>query len=1110
MTTRTSTDKPQAEAWGPIPGSASPTRNPEDNQTRPPRGVALLLVLALLAIGSSMALAFVSAQSTTLAISENLRKKQLARTNAEMTLYAVSRYLEAQPDWRNLLTEGQIVTGFAGSTVTLNDGIDTNDDGTIDGDNDLIDDPTEPITLTVTTTVQGVSHTVSRAFYPAIGAGGPTILMIVNDETSLSTQEQLRTNFLGARGYNVALVNASAPQPDIDAAIDEADIIYIPTTASTASLGTKLNEAYLGIVSEPAALTNELGLTAANSAPANGNQITLTDTAHPILDGFAPGTIPITTSTTSLARHTPSVNADTRSLADNASGSAILAMETASIRHDSTVTPARRVVLPWGGTSFDFASLNSQGQTILTQALDWAGAGASRIGNARLLAFYNFIPGDPLPPQLVAHWQLDDNAPDTTGGGILLADDLKLWNGSSIDSYSAAAGPYGGSNIAQNAHIATNATDTASIEANAGTIAGDVAIGPSGSIPDVIRLYAGATITGTTDTLDNPITITALTTFTDITTSLGDRTDDTSATIGTDGVQTNLRYNNWTLNAGAIITIHGQVRIRVDQFLTLNDGQILLAPNATLDIAIANDVTLHNNTAINPDTTRTADLSLRITNPAADLTLDNASIAGQIDTAGSITLDNGSTLYGSIISGNDIIANNGSIHLDTDLPSVIDPNPSITIADARNANPGTTSGPILADQPGHTPASDAITFNGTDTHIEVPHDNSLSLYRGTISFWFRANDLTDRQGLITKDASGRSQGGHLRIELDDNRLRVTSESKSSTYSIQSASDLSTDTWYHAAYLFGPSGMRLYIDGALVDTDSHSGTIGDSTGGPGNTERWAFAASNENSSAGSNNNLTNFFDGRLDDIRIYTDELSTTQLAQIIAAQEPSPEPNPALVEDRSGYGVPANLYINDPDHITWIDGGGILINSHTSIDSPGPVEKLAKAINDKREFSLVVDYHPNNITSYDQDLVSYQTTDSQTNVEVEQRYARFNIKIRRDSGYTSTASSNILSGQREVMVITHDGTTLRWYLDGVERFSVGSGGAPNFLLGSDLTLAADGNGRGRENYLGRIYRVAFYDGALSEQEIVGAYSQPSNFAGNAPARPARWVWNERE
>ena len=33
---------------------------------------------------------------------------------------------------------------------------------------------------------------------------------------------------------------------------------------------------------------------------------------------------------------------------------------------------ARRVLLPWGGTDFDFDSLNEDGKTIMRRAMEWA------------------------------------------------------------------------------------------------------------------------------------------------------------------------------------------------------------------------------------------------------------------------------------------------------------------------------------------------------------------------------------------------------------------------------------------------------------------------------------------------------------------------------------------------------------------------------------------------------------------------------------------------------------------------------------------------------------------------------------------------------------------
>ncbi|QDU71244.1 LamG domain-containing protein [Mucisphaera calidilacus] len=1079
------------------------------------RGVALLLVLVLLAVGSSMALSFIAAQSTTLAISQNLQRKAQARANAELLLFAVSRYLEAQTDWRTALTEGDLITSHNGVSLTLADGLDTDDDGTVESDGDLNDDLADPVTLTATAFFDGVEHTVSRAFWPAVGGGGPAILMIVGDDSSLTAQESLRHNFLYNHGYNVLLLNASASTTDYNNAISEAEAVYVPATAHTPSVGNRLDDCLIGIVSEASGYTDNLGLASSDSVTSSGTTITITDASHPILGGYSTGPLQITGSSASLVRHASTSGSDAASLASLGAQTALLALETAGIRADSSVSPARRVALPWGAASFDFAELNADGRTILTQSIDWVASGASRIGNARLLAFYNFIQGDPIPPQLLAHWSMDDTPPATTevGFGVLARDSIKLWNGSSVDSYQSTLGSYGGSNIGAQANLATNTTENNKVEVSGGTINGNLSIGLGGTINNVVKLYNGAAVTGTTEILLSNNEVAPPADHAGMPGHTGNRTDNGgNVSLGTDGHATDYHFNQWVINNGTQVTIHGDVRIQLNNKLDLNDGDIILAPDATLHLAARHNITVNNGSSINADSARTGAFVLDITTSNRSLTLNGGVVAGTLRVGGDITLNNNAAVYGKLSTNDDLIVNNGSIHIDLDRVSDIVTYPPFDVADERASRDGRTSGVVLAEQPGFDTDSTSLALDGSTGVVEVPHDNAFMIDRGAISLWFRAENLSGKQGLLTKDSKDRDNGGHLSIYTDGSRVKATIESRNSTYNLQSGNNLSPSTWHHVTFVFGSGGAQLYLDGNLVDTDLHNGGIGSSSGGTGNEEPWLIGAMQELTGNRTTSGWNHPFEGRIDDIRVYRTRLSPTQIADILSGNEPAAEADPTLVEDRSGYGIPAHLYIKDPDRVSWLPDGGVEIHNNTSIESPSMISKVSQAVTAAGQFSLVIDYEPGVLNQgSDQDILSYQSfagASNQENIEIEQRRDRYNVKTKRASGYRQVLTSSIVNGARQVLVVTHDGTNLKFYVDGTLEFTTSAGGAPVWYDQGGIGLGAEAY-KYNEPFRGKLFRVAFYDGALSEQEIIGNYTTQTSEAGLGPPRPARWDWNER-
>ncbi|MEQ9461582.1 MAG: LamG domain-containing protein [Phycisphaeraceae bacterium] len=1071
------------------------------------RGVALLLVMVLLAIGSSMALAFVSAQSTTLAISDNLEKKATARVNAEMALYAVSRYLEAQADWRSLLTEGEVVGGFAGATVTLWDGVDADGDGVVDGDGDLMDDVSDPVTMVVTASLGGVTHRVSRAYWPAIGGGGPVVLMVVGDPDHLTAQEALRRVFLLGEGYGVSLVDSSASSGDLADAVAESDVVYVPAGTSSATIGNKLNDITLGLVTESLGLSDNVGLASTGSTTRSGDSITVVDAAHPVVDGLGLGEIEITNGSSSLAAHTVSDTSDAEVVATAGSDGALLVLETAGIRDDSSVTPARRVVLPWGGSSFDFANLNDAGRDLLVNSLMWSASGGSRIGDARLLAFYNFIQGDPIEPQLLVHWPLDDIPP---GGGVAVSDDLKLWNNARIDSYRSSAGVYGGLNQGEGALITTNTTGSNSVESSGGTFGGTLLLGPGADEGVVMNLTSGAAVTGGVDLQITATDVSAPAPPAGMPGSTGSRTDNGGVMVlGSDGISTDFHFDDWTINNNTEVMIRGDVRIQVSGDFRINNGEVLLASGATLLLHVEREITLDNGSSINPYSTRAADLVLELASAGEKLTLNGGVIAGRVHVADDIDINSGGAIYGSLISGNDLVIQDGSFHVDLDLPGVHTNNPGFAVVELRAGHGGSTQGGVVAPAAGYGDGGTSFWFDGVDDFVEVPHHPDFKIERGTVSFWFRPERLSGKQGLVSKDSSGYDQGGHLDLHLDGSTLKVVLGSKNSTKTL-TASGVSVDTWHHGALVFGSGGTRLYLDGVLRDSEAYSGGLGGSSGGTGNEEPWTFGVAQQSSGNQTTGGWNWPFQGRIDDIRMYSTRLSETQLAELMSGTTPSAEADPTLVEDRSGYGIPAHLFIKDLDRVDWIPGGGVHITNSTSIESPNVITKVSDAVNAAGSFSLVIDYEPGSITKNgDQDLVSYQSfagAANQENVEIEQRKTKYNVKTRRAGGYKQVQTTNIVTGGRQVLVVTHDGVDLKFYVDGGLQFTTSGGGAPSWYDQGGIGLGAEAY-KYNEPFTGRLYRVAFYDGALSEAEVQNNYAEPTFEAGEG-MMPARWDWDE--
>lgn len=177
----------------------------------------------------------------------------------------------------------------------------------------------------------------------------------------------------------------------------------------------------------------------------------------------------------------------------------------------------------------------------------------------------------------------------------------------------------------------------------------------------------------------------------------------------------------------------------------------------------------------------------------------------------------------------------------------------------------------------------AAQFDGSNDYVAIPHKDDLKLNNGTFVFWFRPSDISRRQGLICKDALGLGGGGHLSIRLDTNDVQVRLRSTTASYTCTANNCISRDTWYQVAFSFGSQGMRLYINGSLADTNSYTGGMGTNSGGTGNMEVLVMGMNSSDAISGTLVGLDEPFTGVIDEVAIFSSQLSGTRIGELHAA-----------------------------------------------------------------------------------------------------------------------------------------------------------------------------------------------------------------------------------
>lgn len=167
----------------------------------------------------------------------------------------------------------------------------------------------------------------------------------------------------------------------------------------------------------------------------------------------------------------------------------------------------------------------------------------------------------------------------------------------------------------------------------------------------------------------------------------------------------------------------------------------------------------------------------------------------------------------------------------------------------------------------------AKDFDGTDDYVEVPDDASLQLETFTVAAWINPDGALT--GTNTTLGPCRWEGGvggnnnYLVFINGSDELEGRFNSGDGPISVVYSTLPSADTWTHLAFAFDGSQMRLYVDGNRVaDTNTTAIPV---TG--------SFPVQMGVRSEGGNG-AVGWFDGQLDDPRIYNKGLGDTEVSNL--------------------------------------------------------------------------------------------------------------------------------------------------------------------------------------------------------------------------------------
>ncbi len=398
----------------------------------------------------------------------------------------------------------------------------------------------------------------------------------------------------------------------------------------------------------------------------------------------------------------------------------------------------------------------------------------------------------------------------------------------------------------------------------------------------------------------------------------------------------------------------------------------------------------------------------------------------------------------------------------------------------QNHDGSLVNGITFDNDSGNGQIGDALIFDGPNDRINLPDiDNDLQAGFSVVA-WINPENTNGYRAIA---GTHTSQG--FMTFVHNGKLAFALRTDSGTRKLKSHGTIVVNQWQHIAATYDGTVMTWYIDGVEVGSEPHTGQVSDRNNGYIGWSGWS----------------SEYFDGGIDDVRLYDNSLSNSQINDLYnGGQSPLPdsaghwpldEQNGTTAGDVSGQNHDGSLV----NGITFDnDSGNGQIGDALIFDGSNDRINLPDIDNDLQAgFSVVAWINPENTNGYRAIAGTHTSQGFMTFVH----NGKLAFALRTDSGTRKLKShGTIVVNQWQHIAATYDGTVMTWYIDGVE---VGS--EPHTGQVSDRNNGYIGwSGWSSEYFDGGIDDVRLYDNSLTEQQVVSLFEEGDSGSSNLTAK----------
>jgi Concanavalin A-like lectin/glucanases superfamily/Bacterial Ig-like domain/Bacterial Ig domain len=180
-----------------------------------------------------------------------------------------------------------------------------------------------------------------------------------------------------------------------------------------------------------------------------------------------------------------------------------------------------------------------------------------------------------------------------------------------------------------------------------------------------------------------------------------------------------------------------------------------------------------------------------------------------------------------------------------------------------------------------------LSFDGVDDRVDLPALGTFYDGGFTIEAWVKKQSATQADGAAVGSWVGGLAGGPM-LWVSTQRIWTLTLATGMANYLSSGRAPAAGTWQHVAATFDGATARFYVDGAQVASRPFTGNVGDSN-------QWRIGAYGSTPMG--------FFDGVIDEVRIYSRPLSQTEIEGDMSSPVPTDTAPPTVVAKQPAGGA---------------------------------------------------------------------------------------------------------------------------------------------------------------------------------------------------------------